>query len=122
MTGHHPFSGKPLPRARPFSRPLSEAEAETVIRNIDQGWDAATLAEARDVQIAAQRRAMDHLRHDWIAEASNQPHAPVGDCRSEGPARMTAAKALFVILLCLIAGGLGLLGAHMVALLLWGPT
>ncbi|WP_304615865.1 hypothetical protein [Paracoccus sp. (in: a-proteobacteria)] len=122
MTGHHPFSGKPLPPARPFSRPLTEAEAETVIRNIDQGWDAVTLAEAREVRTEAQRRAMAHLRRDWIAEASNEPSAPVGYYRSEDPAEMTAAKALFVVLLCLIAGGLGLLGAHMLGLLLWGPV
>lgn len=122
MTGHHPFSGKPLPPARPFSRPLTEAEAEIVIRNIDMDWPEPTPTEAREVQAEAQRRAMAHLRHDWIAEASNQPGAPVGYCRSEDPAEMTAAKALFVVLLCLIAGGLGLLGAHMLGLLLWGPV
>ena len=110
MTGHHPFSGKPLPPARPFARPLTEAEAETVIRNIDHGWDAGTLAEARDIRAEAQRRAMAHLRRDWVAEASNEP------------AEVTTAKALAVILLCLIAGGVGLLGAHMLGLLLWGPV
>lgn len=122
MTGHHPFSGKPLPPARPFSRPLTEAEAETVIRNIDMGWPEPTPTEAREVQAEAQRRAMAHLRRDWIAEASNEPSAPVCYCRSEDPAEMTTAKALFVVLLCLIAGGLGLLGAHMLGLLLWGPA
>lgn len=61
MTRHDPQTGKPLPAPRPFGRPMTEAEAETVMRSLHMDWwDQATVAEASCIHHDRQRRESEN--------------------------------------------------------------